>query len=605
MTPTSSWKLRFRAPRVINAQIAKHAPTRGIAASNATGLFQLYAWDVPTGKLRQMTDKPEGQVSYALASDGKYVYFLKDEHGNELGHFARFPYESTMEHGPVQDLTPELPNYSPAGNWLSRSGRVFGFTAGTQSGFDTYRVDLNPDGTFSTPRKIFHSQPLAFGPCLSYDGEIAVMMSTEKSGKPEFNLIALDTETGERIGELWDGKNTSLNVLFFSPLPSDFRVLASTNRTGNETLLIWNPRTGERTDLTFPGIEGSANAFDWSEDGRILFRTFNQAVQQFYLYDLESGAVTQLNHPAGTMYGPFFTPSGDIFAQLEDASHPPRLVALNGQTGEFVQDVLSAGEVPPGHAWRSVTFPSSDGAPVQGWLSVPAGEGPFPTIVDMIGGPGGVMANSFSPGSQAWVDHGFAFLTVNYRGCSSFGREHETKIFGKPGYWEIEDLVAARTWLVEQGIAHPDQILLTGWSYGGYLTLMGLGLYPDLWAGGMAGIAIADWSIQWEDTAQMLRGFQEAILGGTPQANPTQYAKSSPITYAENVKAPILIIQGKNDTRTPARPIEMYEQKLKSLGKEIEVLWFETGHGGSFMDVELGVRHQEKMLDFAMRVLDR
>ena len=102
---------------------------------------------------------------------------------------------------------------------------------------------------------------------------------------------------------------------------------------------------------------------------------------------------------------------------------------------------------------------------------------------------------------------------------------------------------------------------MTGWSYGGYLTLMGLGKRPDLWAGGMAGIAIADWTVQWEDTADTLRGYQEALFGGTQRDVPDRYRASSPISYAEQVRAPVLIIQGRNDTRTPARPVEMYERK--------------------------------------------
>ncbi len=164
-------------------------------------------------------------------------------------------------------------------------------------------------------------------------------------------------------------------------------------------------------------------------------------------------------------------------------------------------------------------------------------------------------------------------------------------------------MVAGRNWLVEQGIADPDSILLTGWSYGGYLTLMGLGKRPELWAGGMAGIAIADWTIQYEDTADTLRGYQVALLGGTPQEKPDVYAASSPITYADRVRAPVLIVQGRNDTRTPARPIEMYEQKLREQGKQVEVHWFDAGHVGSFTRAELAIEHHEIMLRFAYRVL--
>jgi dipeptidyl aminopeptidase/acylaminoacyl peptidase len=164
-------------------------------------------------------------------------------------------------------------------------------------------------------------------------------------------------------------------------------------------------------------------------------------------------------------------------------------------------------------------------------------------------------------------------------------------------------MAAARGWLVEQGIARADQVLLTGWSYGGYLTLQALGKRPALWAGGLAGIAIADWAAQYKDSAGTLRGYLVAFFGATPKERPEQYAASSPITYVENVQAPVLIIQGRNDTRTPARPVEMYEERMMSLGKPIEVHWFDAGHIGSFAKVELSIEHQERMLCFAYRLL--
>lgn len=269
----------------------------------------------------------------------------------------------------------------------------------------------------------------------------------------------------------------------------------------------------------------------------------------------------------------------------------------------MVRTVISAGEVPLGHEWKSVTFPSSDGQIIQGWLGLPDGDGLFPTVIEMHGGPTEVQANLFFPDSQAWLDHGFAYFTINYRGSTTFGREFEQKIWGQPGRWEIEDLVASRHWLVQNNIAKSEAILLTGWSYGGYLTLLGLGKAPEFWAGGMAGIAIADWAIKYEDAAETLRGANASLFGGTPQEKPEQYRISSPITYAENVKAPVLIIQGRNDTHTPPRQVKMYETKMKALGKDIELYWYDTGHAGSWTSVEEGIRHQELMLRFAYRVL--
>lgn len=89
------------------------------------------------------------------------------------------------------------------------------------------------------------------------------------------------------------------------------------------------------------------------------------------------------------------------------------------------------------------------------------------------------------------------------------------------GYWEMEDLAAAGHWLVKEGIARADAILLSGASYGGYNTLMGLGKWPDLWAGGMALIAIADWAMNYEDSAGTLKGTTRRYSVVRPRRNPS------------------------------------------------------------------------------------
>jgi dipeptidyl aminopeptidase/acylaminoacyl peptidase len=120
----------------------------------------------------------------------------------------------------------------------------------------------------------------------------------------------------------------------------------------------------------------------------------------------------------------------------------------------------------------------------------------------------------------------------------------------------------------------------------------------------MAGIAIADWVIVYEDAADTLRGWMVTLIEGTPDEKSEQYTVSSPITYAEHTQAPVLVIHGRNDTRTPPRTIEMYEERMESLGKSIDVYWFDTGHLGSFAQVEQSIDHQERMLHFAYSILD-
>ena len=192
-------------------------------------------------------------------------------------------------------------------------------------------------------------------------------------------------------------------------------------------------------------------------------------------------------------------------------------------------------------------------------------------------------------------------LSINYRGSITFGRDFQKCINGDLGHWEVDDMAAAHAWLVENRIAAPGQIFLTGWSYGGYLTLLALGKLPELWAGGMAGVAIADWVLMFEDQAETLRRTQVALFGGTPLELPEQHARSSPITYADRVRAPVLVIQGSNDTRCPPRQMRVYEEKMLELGKQIEVRWFEAGHGS--YAAEQQIEHQQRMMEFAHGVL--
>jgi len=593
------WKQRYRLPVTYAVQIAESMPTRGLAVSNKSGVSQLYAWNVPAGELTELTNRPEGVAHGSLSPDGASVYYLEDRKGDEFGHFVRVPFEG----GAPEDITPDLPLYT---SWLfsfSRTGRRLGFTAATNEGFDIYCIDVAANHSLSRPRKLYHCTGETFGPLLSYNGEIAVIATTEGTSTLNYHLVALEATNGQEIAQLTDGVESSIEAALFAPLEGDMRVLATTDRSGFKRPLLWNPRTGERTDLTLDELQGEVFPQDWSPDGsHILLCQFVEAVKHLYLYEVGTGTLKQLRHPGGTYGEAFFGPEGDIYAQWESATEPPQLIALDSETGEQKRVVVAAAaEVPPGHSWRSVTFTSSDGQMVQGWLGLPDGEGPFPTILETHGGPTAVQTEEFDPGSQAWLDHGFAYLTVNYRGSSSFGRAFEEKIRGNIGYWELEDMVAGRDWLVGQGIAKADQVFVTGWSYGGYLTLFALGKRPELWAGGMAGVAFGDFAIAYEDEAETLRAYDRGLMGGTPQEKPEAFAVSSPITYAAQVKAPLLIIQGRNDTRCPPRSIEVYETKMKELGKPIEVYWFDAGHGS--LQVEQRIDQQERMMRFVYGVL--
>src|SRR5215208_1771441 len=102
-TARDVWQERFRVRKVVWTQIAKANPGRGLAASDRPGRMELHAWEVASGELRQVTDRPAGTLFGLIAPDGRHVYYLDDVAGNEAGHFVRVPWEG----GKGEDVTPE------------------------------------------------------------------------------------------------------------------------------------------------------------------------------------------------------------------------------------------------------------------------------------------------------------------------------------------------------------------------------------------------------------------------------------------------------------------------------------------------------------------
>ena len=596
------WRQRFRAATVSWTRPAAGDRRRAVAMSNRSGKPQLYAWDVDTDRLRQLTDRPAGTGMGTISGDGRHVLYVDDRAGDELGHWVRVPFEG----GPAEDLTADLPDFASYDLQVRPGASEVLFTAASAAGFETWLVA--PDAPAGPRRvRLRGTQAMTESAGLSRDGTLAYVLSNERTGQPRFALLVLDAATGEQTAELWDGADATIANVVVSPVQGDARLAATSDRSGEVRPLLWDPSSGRREDLSLPGLAGEVVPWDWSPDGRqlLLCQTVD-AVQRLYLYDLAARTARRLMHPSGTYgywggTGVWFGAGEEIVAQWQDATEPRQVVALDRHDGRRTRTLLAAEAVPPGRPWRSVSFDTEDGQTIQAWLATPDGDGPFPAIVETHGGPESVTTDQFMPGAQAWLDQGFCYLSVNYRGSTTFGRAFKEAIWGHIGEAEVRDVVAGRAYLVGHGLARPDAVFLTGWSYGGYITLHALGVAPGLWAGGMAGVAVADWVSEYEDENEVLRAYDRALFGGSPADLPTSYERASPLTYAAAVDAPVLIIQGRNDTRCPARQVELYEARLRQLGKPVEVIWFDAGHMGG--DTERDIAHAEAMHSFAQRVL--
>lgn len=598
----ATWKQRWRTPIILSAQLAAANPQRGMVVSNKDGSYQLYAWDVASDDLRQLTHDSAGKMFGYIAPDGEHIYYHRDTHGNETGHFVRVPFGG----GEPQDISPDLPPHFFAGIAVSLAGNVVAFTADDAEAKQRLYVATIDGDQIGEPRPVFTTSIEFSNPALSADGSTVVIGAPPDDDPDHYRLVAIDTVGGELVGELRDIGSNILPKWFSS---EGRRLLATSDHSGDRRPLLWDVASGERRDLEVSSLGGEVYISDWAADGsEVLLLQSDQAQQQLYRYSLDDDTLTRLDHPSGTYWGlmtypPHFAPNGEIVATWQDSTHPEQVVALDAETGTLKRTLLQAGDAPAGQPWRSVTFTSADGTPVQGWVAIPEGDGPHPTILHTHGGPASFRSDQFATGSQMWLDHGFAFLTINYRGSIGFGREFQEAIYGRLGQLEVQDMVAAHNWLVDNGIADPQRIILQGASYGGFLTLMGLGQRPELWAGGLAGIPALDWAMMYEDSTPAFRGWIEQMNGGNPEKVPDNYRVSSCLTYIESVAAPVLVIAGRNDVRCPARPIEVYIERLRELGKPHQVHWYTAGHMALPLDDEIA--HAEMELQFAYDLVSK
>ncbi|MDP8905186.1 MAG: prolyl oligopeptidase family serine peptidase [Chloroflexota bacterium] len=595
----TDWRDRFRARTVLWTAPATADRRHALAAANRSGVVQLYGWQVGTDRLVQLTERPAGTVEGTISADGRWVHYVDDRAGDELGHWMRLPFTG----GDPLDLTPGLPRYASSDLVTTADGRRLAFTAAHDDNFVVYVVDGEAE-----PRAVYRNLHTCWLAGWTAAGDRLALLTSERTGRARYALVIVDAASGDRVAELWDGPESSISNVHFAPTTGDGRVALATDVGGSNRPVIWEPASGARQAIDVAG-EGEVVPWDWAPDGHsILLSRVAGAVQELYVYDAAADKARRLNHPTGTFgfwgeTGCWFTAEGNLVVQWQDSTRPSTTILLDGQSGELIRPLLEPTPVPASRRWRSVTFIVDGDQPIQAWLATPEGSAPFPAVIETHGGPEAVTMETFAPRAQAWLDHGFAFLTINYRGSTTFGRAFKEAIWGRPGELEVRDIVAARAWLVEHGIARPDEVFVTGWSYGGFLTLQSLGTAAGLWAGGMAGVAVADWVSEYEDENDMLRAYDRALFGGPPDEHYIDaYRRASPLTYAEQVDAPVLIIQGRNDTRCPARQVELYEARLRELGKPIEVIWFDAGHA-AYADVERLIGFQERMLEFAQRVL--
>jgi dipeptidyl aminopeptidase/acylaminoacyl peptidase len=596
------WERRFRAARVSLPDWADDAPDRCAVIATSGGVVEVHSWE-RGGPLLQATSRAEGTAHATLDPAGEWLWWFDDTDGDEFGIWRRQPFGSGPDVA-AEDAT-ELAAAYPTGLALGRGGvAVVGRTG------DEYGTEIHVVGSQAPPRLLYAHAEDADVAALSEDGTLVAIGHSEHGDSRHPALRVVRVADGSPVAELWDGPGRGVEAMAFAPITGDPRLLVRHERRGRGELLVWDVAADSVRELALD-VPGEVAAADWFHDGRaLLVAVDHEARTSLFRVELADGSgvepaggrATPVGPSRGTVLGATVRPDGDVWTLWSSAAEPPSVRDLSGAV------VLAApGERPPESVPVEDLWVDGPGGRVHALLRRPPGPdgapcpGPLPLVVDVHGGPTAHDTDAFRAYPSAWVDHGYAVVQVNYRGSTGYGSAWRDALESRVGHVELEDVVAVRDYLVTRGIADGERVVLAGASWGGFLTLLGLGTYPDRWTVGLAGVPVADYVTAYEDEMENLKAFDRALFGGSPAEVPERYRDASPLTYVNAVRAPVLVLAGENDPRCPIRQIENYLAALVRRSHPHEVYRYDAGHG-SLVDDER-VRQMRAELDFVARHL--
>ena len=188
-----------------------------------------------------------------------------------------------------------------------------------------------------------------------------------------------------------------------------------------------------------------------------------------------------------------------------------------------------------------VHFPSRDGKwTISAFAYIPNNiprNGKFPAIVYIHGGPTSQFVNSFNRSIQYLVNQGYLVIAPNFRGSTGYGKEFMNANYRDEGGGDLNDIVDAAEWISKSGFVDKKKLVSMGGSYGGYLTMMAVTKYPDMWAAGVSIVPYVNWFTELATEDPAIREYDISIMGD-PVQNKALYEDRSPINFIDRIKAP-------------------------------------------------------------------
>jgi dipeptidyl aminopeptidase/acylaminoacyl peptidase len=581
--------------------------------------------DAPFDDARPITaDTVRPVRGYFWSQDSEYVLYVQDKGGDENFHVyavdpAAAPEEATGV-PPARDLTPyegirativSVPEATPKRILVGLNDRDARY-------HDVYEVDLE---TGDRELLIQNDEQVA-GWQADLDGRIRMGVRVDDEGAT--HILRVDDDVLTEVYQC--GAEEDCGPVRFHK--DGRRVYMVTNK-GDDVdlvrLVLFDPASGN-LELVESDPEGEVDfgGAEFSDDTDELVATYYVG-DRLRIYPKDDDFAHHYERlrellPRGDIYlGSSTEDESKVIVTVTSDVDPGATYLYDREAEEAELLYRPRAELPTEHLaeMRPVRYPARDGEEVPAYLTVPKGvdaEG-LPAIILPHGGPWARDAWGYDGMAQWLANRGYVVLQPNFRASTGYGKRWLNLGNKEWGTGTMQhDLSDGVAWLVEEGIADPDQVCIMGGSYGGYATLAGLAFTPELYHCGVSIVGpsnlitlIQSVPPYWEP---LLAIFRNRMGDWEDPEERAMLERQSPLHSAEQIEDPLLVIQGANDPRVNKAESDQIVVAMRDLGREVEYMVApDEGHGfagemnrlamiaeiEAFLAEHLGGRYQEEM----------
>jgi len=550
--------------------------------TNLTGRTNLWEMSSTGSWPIQLINSDDRQANQVWSPDSRWIAYAQDKGGNELYDV----YLISREGGTPINLTdtPQIREQHPL--W-SHGGKTIACTYKPEkaSSYDLALIDVS---THKLRKLTDEKDPSRNWDVIGFSPDDRTLIASRfNTGFDDADVYSIDIATGRQTN-LTPHQGNQLN-LGGDVSPDGKTVLISSNQKGgflNLALLD----VASKTLRWVTDTQWEVNAGMFSPDGSHFTYAINaDGRSTLYLGDRQTGQSVALDLPPGTNGLPgslLFTPEGRSILVTHEAANAPGdlwMYDISTRHSKQVTHTAVAGlgptSLPPSEVVHYKTF---DGQTISAILRIPFNlkrDGTNPAIVLPHGGPTGQTTDTWSRWSNTFATQGYIVLEPNPRGSTGYGMEFQRGNYQDLGGGDLKDEMAGLQWLLQTGYVDAKKVGVWGGSYGGFMTLMLAAKEPQTFAAAVDLFGPLDWYTMLQHSDPFLNQYIRSLLGD-PEKDRKIYKETSPINYVQNIKAPLLVLQGDNDPRVPKEETEQLVKILKERGNVVDVVYYPNeGHG--------------------------